>query len=115
MRRRQPKLLLAFFDNSFVHSGNALALNNRRALLGEGADTWLLEELAEIGRRKSRPFYQRFMLKDFSWTLLGRMNADVITLEETTRVLVICCALVLLPQIGCCIVRVFATQRSQKR
>ena len=70
-----------------------MTTNNCRALLEEGINHCLFEELAEVGRRGARLFCQLCILRKLDWVLLDHVAADVVATEYTIPMLVSRCAL----------------------
>ena len=66
-------------DDGLVNREDELAADNCRALLEEGINRRLFEELSEVGRRGARLFRQRCILRKIDWVLLNHVAVDVFT------------------------------------
>ena len=95
-RRGQHELLYSHLDDGLVNREDELAADNCRALLEEGINRRLFEELSEVGRRGARLFRQRCILRELDWVLLDHVAEDVVTAEYTIPMLAPCCTLAFL-------------------
>ena len=85
--RRQHELLYNHLNNGLVDREDKLAADNRRALLEEGINRRLFEELVEVGRRGARMFHQRYIIRELDWVLIDHVAADVVTVEYAISML----------------------------